>query len=879
MDKKLGILACLSFLIMALLMASCTHKDGGIKDVDDPEGANSVGQVKFGFDPSEISGMDSSSQQSVKAVLISVKDSSGNSVYELKKLSLYNMNGGYVSAPVSLGTGAYFLTECLVLDGGDNVLYAAPVEGSPKAYLVKAPLPIGFTVKKDKVATLKPEVLSVVGCKPGDFGYVSFGFEVVETLSFLVAVFVHEESHFVLTDAAVAVRSGEELLFSGKLEARTNVITVREGHPEYEIRVTKQGYRDYAETYSDTELKDLWASPLVVVLDERVTPSAIVKTGELQSRGIFGIDAGNDGRVYLAEGDHISVREAVTLREITQWQLPRKGYFREPLTVKLNPAGTRLAVSSTFYYPLTFIDTANGNIISQGEPTSWGDIAWLDNDTLALAMDYRLYKVDSLTGKVVGSGGLSGYSSGIAKSPTRNVVAVSSIFSELYFVNMDTMEVETTLSGSGSAADSGIEFSGDGSRLVVAGGTQLLVFDAISRSLLNSYPYGDGYTTGLYSDLVLSGNTAYVSLNGKGVNRVIAIDIVNGEKRDIGVGVYPCFMDLCPDKSALYVSNRLSQSISVVDVASLALTSHHHLPGIGTDLVDLRFSSDGKYMLTANWNNSSLSVHNTVVNEFFTIPAGRLSRGWGNPRCVTLAGSKLAFAGGEDGIFSVRLEDGSVVSQTDIHDVAGRLVADEKNGVLYAAHAFSPRVDSFHIDMGTGALSPSVSLSGWEGSQTIDLALNADATQLAICSSHPPRLTRYNLKDRSFTNHPVSGAQYNTTCVRFSGDGKRIYVGCDASGGYAISVFDVSTGSWVNTYPFSGAIWDMETLQSDFLILVTDRGYEDPCLILFDAAQGVIVDQEPLDKDYATNVELNPSDGGIAVGHFAGGVTFFKLVY
>ena len=63
------------------------------------------------------------------------------------------------------------------------------LEGSEFAELVQNPLPIEFSVTEDEATTVSPEVL-VVGENdtPEDFGYVAFGFQIVDTQYFYITL-------------------------------------------------------------------------------------------------------------------------------------------------------------------------------------------------------------------------------------------------------------------------------------------------------------------------------------------------------------------------------------------------------------------------------------------------------------------------------------------------------------------------------------------------------------------------------------------------------------------------------------------------------------------------------------------------------------------
>ncbi|MBN1187636.1 MAG: fibrobacter succinogenes major paralogous domain-containing protein, partial [Bacteroidales bacterium] len=154
-----------------------------------------------------------------------------------------------------------------------NIIYVTPLEGSAKAYLVSDPLPIDFSISKDVVTKVVPEVLSTEDASPEDFGYVSTSFDIVETFDFLIGVFIYNEAieNFEMTDASISISGDGSVIYTGIVEALTDTITLRDGYAEYEITVEKTGYEIWVDTFANAELKLYYSSedegPLEVVLD------------------------------------------------------------------------------------------------------------------------------------------------------------------------------------------------------------------------------------------------------------------------------------------------------------------------------------------------------------------------------------------------------------------------------------------------------------------------------------------------------------------------------------------------------------------------------------------------------------------------------------
>ena len=270
---KKNLLSYFLIAMFSLFIFSCN-------DDDDPS-VIQQGEVEFGFNLKDITNSKSAKADVAEpaALIVSIKNTSGTMAYDTEEIELFNMNGYFISKPLSLLVDSYTLEKFLVVDADGNVIYASPLEGSDLAYLVNDPLPIEFNVSKDETVKLVPEVLSTETLTPEDFGYTTFSFDIVETFDFLLSVFVYDETaeNFELTDAMLSVSANENTIFTGTLEAITNQIKVNDGFDSYILTVEKEGYTSYVDTFTNAELKLYFSSedngPLkVILLNSSVDP-------------------------------------------------------------------------------------------------------------------------------------------------------------------------------------------------------------------------------------------------------------------------------------------------------------------------------------------------------------------------------------------------------------------------------------------------------------------------------------------------------------------------------------------------------------------------------------------------------------------------------
>jgi hypothetical protein len=206
---------------------------------------------------------------SITNVVVDIEDGTGQSIYSNEIIPLININGEYISEPISLETGNYNLTKFLVTDETNTVLYATPLKGSKTAYLVNNPLEIEFNLAKDETKKIVMEVINTSGLTASDFGYTTFSFDIVETINFLISVFVYNDTTANLeqTSAVIAVSGDSSLIYSDTLAAETNSIVVKDGYASYNVVVNKDGYSEYSQMFTDVELQSHFVDPIEVVLN------------------------------------------------------------------------------------------------------------------------------------------------------------------------------------------------------------------------------------------------------------------------------------------------------------------------------------------------------------------------------------------------------------------------------------------------------------------------------------------------------------------------------------------------------------------------------------------------------------------------------------
>lgn len=259
-----------SFLMLFLLfIISCTNKNS-VEPVTQEEG-----KVQFGFSSSSLAkSIKKTTSGGITNIVVDIETAGGQVIFSNKIIHLINMNGDYITEPISMKSGNYRLTKFLVTDATDSVLYATPMAGSAAAYLVNNALPISFTITQDAVNKLVPEVISTTGLTAQSFGYSTFSFEIIPTFNFQVSVFKYNNStssYDLITGNLSIVNNVGTTIFTGVLIAGTNNIILKDGYSSYQLTITKNGFINYAHIFTSTELKSYSNTPLQIILESAVT--------------------------------------------------------------------------------------------------------------------------------------------------------------------------------------------------------------------------------------------------------------------------------------------------------------------------------------------------------------------------------------------------------------------------------------------------------------------------------------------------------------------------------------------------------------------------------------------------------------------------------
>lgn len=233
-SNKLDFQICI-LVFITLTFFGCPQYDPSIEDT--------FGYVTFGFEDSNANARTAESFIEVAALVATIKDDNGQVIADREVFPISVVGS---SALIRLDTGDYQLTEFLLLDEENNIVYASPTEGSELEYLVTDPLAMDFTIIANETLELAVDVVDVTLSSLDQFGYdvSDFDFSLIETFDLPVTVLKFDSiaGQYIPTVADLTIKTGTNELLSKELPAALSYLKLRTDIPAYEFFVHVDGY-------------------------------------------------------------------------------------------------------------------------------------------------------------------------------------------------------------------------------------------------------------------------------------------------------------------------------------------------------------------------------------------------------------------------------------------------------------------------------------------------------------------------------------------------------------------------------------------------------------------------------------------------------------
>lgn len=235
---------------------------------------SSQGTMVFKFQTKGSTNLKSAkSAPSASFIVLTIEKSDGEVIFNKEKLALSYLNGSYISKDLALPQGNYNLTEFLVTDVNNQIIYASPKKDSKLAFLVSNPLPLNFNIQSNQESILMPEVVQADTSKLNEMGYIGFSFN-VKGLKFLVTVLSKDsnEAEYKGVDSCnLTINIYKNLKLGAANEV--NSVYVNKGAGNYILTFWKLGYNSISDTLTESELEKYSTKPLRIILKPIKCPS------------------------------------------------------------------------------------------------------------------------------------------------------------------------------------------------------------------------------------------------------------------------------------------------------------------------------------------------------------------------------------------------------------------------------------------------------------------------------------------------------------------------------------------------------------------------------------------------------------------------------
>lgn len=255
----------LAFLTLALAHASCTEEPEPIQK-----------NVRIGFTVLSETDVITSLPEDSRLV-VNLQTQNGEAVIDDEEVRFRPGENRFYSAPLDLDFGNFQITDFMIVDQQDNILYAAPKEGATLATRVDHPLDYRFELSPaSRGASPILRLLDVRKHDPRDFGYASFrrprrDLSVVATL----------QDQLRPASAKAFILLNRDTIRTYDLRPKVNRITLPEAmNEDYRFVVAKAGYASVRYTLSEL-LATHRNKPVKAILNPAFTLKAFVDEGSL----------------------------------------------------------------------------------------------------------------------------------------------------------------------------------------------------------------------------------------------------------------------------------------------------------------------------------------------------------------------------------------------------------------------------------------------------------------------------------------------------------------------------------------------------------------------------------------------------------------------
>lgn len=243
-------------------------------------------QFSFSFKVPSSSAANGTGLGKPNSIQFTLQNSSGATLFSQKNLvlELDSKTGSYNPIEIlSLDEGRYSLTEFIVRDKNNKIVYASPVKNSDKANGISKILPITFSHDLDTV--LEPSVVIAVPGDEKNFGYKEESFNYKEEKPgdseepvtgsdfFSITIEFVDEKDSPISNVSLAVSTKQHSeIFKTILEKSSNTVSIPNSREILILSFTKTGYKSTSQEINLESFTNVAGkSTLQITMEEKVS--------------------------------------------------------------------------------------------------------------------------------------------------------------------------------------------------------------------------------------------------------------------------------------------------------------------------------------------------------------------------------------------------------------------------------------------------------------------------------------------------------------------------------------------------------------------------------------------------------------------------------
>jgi hypothetical protein len=258
----------MKYLFYTLMMLSLIVSQSCVEETEPGQQKLSIGFSATSIDNQTVSDLPANSK-----LVMNVQSPTGEAVMEFAEVQFQLDGQGFLTRPLDLPFGNYAITDFMIVNENDEIIYAVPKSTATLASDVTQPLNLEFDYSSSTAPQITDlRLLDVRNHKAEDFGYASF-----RKPGYGLNIVLNEKGSSQATSGKASIMNGNVVIATYSLAARMNHITIPAGlSGDHSLVISKDGFA--GETFTLTELLQKKSKTIKVALEPALTMLAYAET-------------------------------------------------------------------------------------------------------------------------------------------------------------------------------------------------------------------------------------------------------------------------------------------------------------------------------------------------------------------------------------------------------------------------------------------------------------------------------------------------------------------------------------------------------------------------------------------------------------------------